>query len=237
MMLEPVNILDGRLDPALLGRYEDALEAQEIQKNLILRIGGRKLVSCSAWWDPAFGSARNDASVLAVVYTDEDGDHWLHRVEYIQVKASEGEDEATLQCRRVAQIADQLYIPTIAVETNGLGKFLPAILRRELGIAKVNTAVIEKVSRKAKSLRILEAFDAPLAARALHVHGDVYKTRFITEMQEWQPSNTAGHDDGLDAVAGAISMEPVRIKKTYHGGARQWTGAGHGHKARTDFDV
>lgn len=237
MMLQPVNILEGRLDPALLRRYDDPLEAQEIQKNLILRIGGRKIVSCSAWWDPAFGSAKNDASVLAVVYTDEDGNHFLHRVEYIGVTAGEGEDEASLQCRHVAAMARELFIPSIAVETNGLGKFLPAILRRELAEARIQTAVVEKVSRKAKANRILEAFDAPLAARALHVHGDVYKTRFVTEMQEWQPKTSGGHDDGIDAVAGAISLEPVRIKRNYHGAARQWIGAGQGHKARTDFDV
>ncbi|HEU4839586.1 MAG TPA: phage terminase large subunit, partial [Micavibrio sp.] len=132
MMLTPVNIADSRLDVSLLQRYEDDLAVQEVQKNLLLSLGGRKLVSASAWWDPAFGSASGDASVLAVVYTDEGGDYWLHRVEYISATAKDNEDEASLQCRRVAQIAKELFLPSIAVETNGIGKFLPAILRREL---------------------------------------------------------------------------------------------------------
>jgi hypothetical protein len=123
------------------------------------------------------------------------------------------------------------------VETNGIGKFLPAILRRELAKANVNTAVVEKVSRKAKADRIIEAFDAPLAARALHVHGDVYKTRFITEIQEWKPSAKNAQDDGLDAAAGALSLEPVRIQKNYSEASRVWSGAGSGHRAKTDFDV
>lgn len=172
-----------------------------------------------------------------MVYTDEDGDYWLHRMEYITVDPKVGEDEATLQCRRIAQVAHELFLPSIAVEINGIGKFLPAILKRELANARVPCAVVEKVSRKAKAERILESFDAVLAARALHVHADVYKTRFITEMQEWKPSATGGQDDGLDAAAGALSLEPVRIKKTYGSGARSWTGSGTGHTAKTDFDV
>jgi hypothetical protein len=237
MMLVPVNILDSRLDPKLLRQYDEALHAQEVQQQLVLSIGGKRLVSCSAWWDPAFGSAKNDASVLAVVYTDAEGKCYLHRVEYITVKAGPNEDEASLQCKRVAQIADELFIPTIAVETNGIGKFLPAILRREINTMRVGTAVLEHASRKSKADRILSGFDARMAARSLYVHADVYKTRFITEMQEWNPSVLHGHDDGLDAAAGAISMEPVRIKRIYGGGSRLWIAAGSGHTAKTDFDV
>lgn len=237
MMLEPVNILESRLDAALLRRYDDSLEAREVQQSLVLSIGGRKIVSCSAWWDPAFGKAAGDASVLAVAYTDEEGDYWLHRVAYINVTPKEDEDEASLQCRAIVKIARDLFVPSISVETNGLGKFLPAILRRELGNDKLNCSVLEKVSSKAKAERILEAFDAPMAARSLHVHGDVYKTRFITEMQEWMPSAKGGHDDGLDAAAGALSLEPVRIKRQYTTTGRIWSGSGSGHAAATDFEV
>lgn len=73
MMLQPVNIAEGRLDPALLCRYGDRLVYKEVQKSASLHLGARKLVSCSAWWDPSFGSAGGDGSVLAVVYTDEEG--------------------------------------------------------------------------------------------------------------------------------------------------------------------
>ena len=237
MMLTPVNIADSRLDVSLLQRYEDDLVVQEVQKNLIVSLDGRKLVSASAWWDPAFGSASGDASVLAVVYTDEAGDYWLHRVEYIAVTGKEDEDEASLQCRRVAQIAKELFLPSIAVETNGIGKFLPAILRRELAAARLPCSVLEKHSTRQKSVRILEAFDAVMAARALHVHKDVYKTRFITEMQEWRPTNAGGYDDGLDAAAGALSLEPVRLRRQYAAGGKIWSGSGGGHAAITDFDV
>ncbi len=76
-----------------------------------------------------------------------------------------------------------------------------------------------------------------MAARALHVHASVYKTRFITEMQEWRPSNKGGYDDGIDAAAGAISLEPVRLRRHYTAGTKLWSGSGNGHAAITDFDV
>lgn len=237
MMLVPVNTQDNRLDVSLLNPYDDPLEAQEVHQRLVLSIGGRKIVSCSAWWDPAFGRGQRDASVLAVAYTDSEGEQWLHRLEYITVQPKEGEDEAGLQCRRVAEIARDLYIPCVHVETNGIGKFLPAILKREIGEAKMNVAVQGVASSKSKSDRILEAFDVVMAARSLHVHESVYHTPFIAEMQEWKPSNKDGRDDGLDAAAGALASEPVRVHKNHERGARLWTPSGSGHRARTEFDV
>ncbi len=237
MLLTPVNILDSRLDVTLLRRYGEDVLYQEIQKKAVLSIARHKLVSASAWWDPAFGKGSGDSSVVAVAYTDEDGDQWLHRVEYIRIIAGPDEDEASLQCRAVARIAKDLYLPSIAVETNGLGKFLPAILRRELAAQKIPCSVLEKHSTQSKEARILESFDAVMAARSLHVHESIYKTPFITEMQEWRPSLKGGHDDGLDAAAGALSLEPMRLRRYYTGAGKIWSGSGGGHAARTDFDI
>jgi len=237
MMLQSVNVTEGRLDPKLLRRYGDPLKSQEIQQELVLSLMGKKIVSASAWWDPSFGKASSDASVLAVIFTDEEGDYYLHRLEYITVQAAREEDEATLQCRQVVEVAQELFLPSIAIETNGIGKFLPAILRRELSEARIPCAVVEKNNSKAKDIRILESFDAVMAARALHVHDSVYKTRFITEMQEWRPGLASAQDDGLDAAAGALSLEPVRIPRVYHTGKRFWNPKTQTMTARTNFDV
>lgn len=237
MMLEPVNITEGRLDPLLLRRYEDALEIKEAQQSVTLKIAGRKIVSGSAFWDPSFGKASGDASVLAVVFTDSEGDYWLHHMEYIRVRAGDDEDEATLQCQKIVELARDLFIPVIGVETNGLGKFLPAILRKELAKAKIACTVQERHSTQNKEQRILEKFDVVMAARSLHVHASVYKTPFISEMNEWRPSIRNRHDDGLDAVAGALDMEPLRIRRYYHTGAKRWSAHGTAHTAKTDFDV
>ncbi|MFA7456874.1 MAG: phage terminase large subunit [Micavibrio sp.] len=272
MMLRPVNITESRLDPSMLRRYDDALCYEEIQQNAVLKIGGRKILSASAWWDPAFGKAGGDKSVLAIVYTDEDGAQRLHRVLYIApdmmgrgqmrcgsdlppdgapygtsygtraVAAGEDgfagmEDKAGAQCRIVAQAARDFYLPSIAVETNGIGKFLPAILRRELAAMGVPASVLEKTSRQAKAERILESFDVVMAARTLHVHESVYQTPFIREMIEWRPALSSAQDDGLDAAAGALSLEPVRIPKTYAPKGRAWSAGAGAHRAKTDFAV
>ena len=237
MMLEPVNILDGRLDHNLLSFYDDELAYSEAQRRAQLHLMERKIISCAAWWDPAFGSSKGDASVLAVVFTDEQGHHYLHHMSYIQVEAGEGEDEATLQCHAVIDVIDKFYIPTVTIEANGIGKFLPSILRSELAKKNIACSVVEKHSTQNKALRILEGFDAVLAARALSVHDNIKHTPFLMEMMEWQPDKNNGRDDGLDAVAGALSCEPARIKRFYTTVQKRWPATSLVHTAQTDFEV
>ena len=234
MLLRPVNIADGRLDPALLQKYEAKLWLCKVRKGLF--IGDVRMVACSAYWDPSFGRG-GDASVLAVIFTDEDGEYWLQKLDYITADKFSADDEAAQQCRKVAFAAQLLCVPLVTVEGNGIGKFLPAALRREIARARVPCAVREVISTRAKDMRILEALDAVLAAKALHVHESVYETPFIREMQEWAPGRKGGKDDGLDAVAGALAMAPVRIRSEFFAGRQTWQGGGIIHSARSDFDV
>ncbi|MGZ9109334.1 MAG: phage terminase large subunit [Micavibrio sp.] len=229
MLLEPVNIAEGRLNPALLQRYGGDLNlVRELNR---LDLNGRKMVSCSAFWDPAFG--KGDGSVLAILFADEDGALWLHRVAYLKITGIT--DEATEQCQQVAALARSCHVPMITIETNGIGKFLPQILRRELGKEKISCAVMEHSARRPKDIRILEAFDTVMAARLLHVHDAVFHTPFLTEMREWRPG-AGGRDDGLDAVAGALALQPVRLKSSAFSGRLNWHGVGT-HTAKTDFMV
>ena len=238
MMLEPVNITQSHLDSSLLHRYSDELQSKEVQGELVLSLAGKKIVSGSTWWDPSFGKKDNDSSVLAIVYTNEDGDQFLHRVFYITVPdLKDGEDEANYQCKLVAEIAKEFFMPVVAIETNGIGKFLPSLLKNACGQLNINCSVLEQHSTRPKHLRILEAFDAIMAARSLYVHDSVYKTSFMIEMTEWQPSNESMRDDGLDAAAGALSLEPYRIKRIYSKNNKTWNSSGTTHKAKTEFDV
>lgn len=195
-------------------------------------------MSCSAWWDPAFGvGERGDNSVLAIVFSDENSNYYLHHLSYIKVRAKPGEDEATLQCQHVAKIAKKFFVPSVAVETNGIGKFLPAILRREISALNIPCAVLEKTSTKSKSDRILEAFDVVLAAQALFVHDSVKDTPFLLEMSEWQPNKKGVKDDGMDAVSGALSLEPVRIQRSVVSARRKWFLGSNTYTADTDFKI
>lgn len=215
MLLLPVDLADGRLDPDKLRLYDVELDYREGNGEALLLLGGRRLVSATCWWDPAYGApGRGDASVVAVVFTDEDGDYWLHAIEYLEhePRAAPAIDEATQLCRQAVQVVRRNFLPAITLETNGLGRFLPGLLRREMARAGIAAAVIEHASTRPKDLRILDAFDAVLAAGRLHAHRRVWDTPFVSEMREWRPA--AGlRDDGLDAAAGCLLAEPVRLPR------------------------
>jgi hypothetical protein len=118
---------------------------------------------------PSYGSpSKGDASVVAVVFTDDQGSYWLHRVRYLRHDPRQADvvDEATQLCRQVADFARDLHLPAISLETNGIGRFLPGLLRQELRALAITCAVIERSSSRAKDLRIVDAFDAVLYQRA-----------------------------------------------------------------------
>ncbi|MBP7721333.1 MAG: phage terminase large subunit [Alphaproteobacteria bacterium] len=235
MMLRPVNITEGRLDPEVLQVYSHELDYTKEIQSLFLK--GERLVGASGWWDPAYGSPRGDNSVFAIVFADEKGNLYLHRLVYLTTNKNADPDEATAQCRQVANIAKENYLPALSVENNGIGKFLPAILHNEMARSKTPCSVKEISNTRPKDIRILEAFDAVLAARRLFVHESVLKTPFMTEMREWRPGMSRGHDDGLDAAAGAISQQPVRLTRIYGTGAQNWMKNKKQHKAETNFEV
>lgn len=234
MMLQPVNILNGRLDPAQVQIYEGGIAyLKELDR---LEIENTQMVGAAAWWDPAFGREGGDRSVLAVVFTDVRGHYWLHHLEQIQI-GSEEKNPAKAQCKIVADILKKLRVPSVSIETNGLGGFLPSILRLVLSNAHVPCSVLDVTSRKAKEVRIMEAFDVVLASQMLHVHRDVMRTPFATELREWRPGSGKGHDDCLDAVAGAISVQPARLGSAPVVGRPSWRKNTRAVQARTDFNI
>lgn len=238
MMLQPVNILDSRLNTDQLNFYNGELDYSESQRQAVLRLNGKKMISCQAWWDPPFASAKGDDSVLAIIYTDAEGQYYLHHIEYIKLglSADTQQAEAHQQCDIVANILKRYFVPSVTIESNGIGKLLPGILKQTLATQKIPCAVIEKSSTQAKHVRIIESFDTILAARALSVHDNIRKTSFLTEMMEWQPKGH-GKDDGLDAVAGALSQEPVRLRYSYNTGRAKWQGGANTFHADSNFDV
>lgn len=215
MMLEPVGDDDLRLDPNRMLRHEDELKLRQSNGQSILTISDKRMVSVTAWWDPSFGSPKvGDASVVAAVFVDEEGEYWLQDIRYLEHDPMQREDvdEATQLCRQVTDFVRSNWLPSITIETNGLGRFLPSILQREINAAGLHCTVLEHVSRSSKDQRILSAFDPLIAAGALHTHTSAWQTPFISEMRDWRPGRN-GRDDGLDAVSGCILNEPVRIRR------------------------
>ncbi len=236
MLLQPTPLHDVRLDPDKLIAYEEEISVTEANRTLLLRIGDKRMISASCWWDPAMGRpGGGDASVVAALFVDEAGHFHLHDIRYLEARL-EGpdDDEATAMCRQVARFAAALELPSITVETNGLGKFLPALLRREIAKMRAAISVREHVSTIAKERRILDAFDPVLAARRLHAHRRVWQTPFITEMREWRPGASC-RDDGLDAVAGCLASEPVRLGAFSVCRRQDWRPGAQTHRARSSF--
>lgn len=245
MLLHPTDTTEVRLDPTRLISYSDDLDFAEGNGQPVLSIGDVRMVSASCFWDPSFGRpGRSDGAVIAAVFTDADGRHWLHGIDYLSFDPALAEDidEATQLCRQAARFAARHFLPSVTVESNGIGKFLPGLLRREVRRAGLACAVIDHVSHRNKTARILEAFDAVLAARRLHVSCSVMEGPFAEEMRDWRP-NANGPDDGLDAVAGCLLAEPVRIAGAptdRHPRARNmtsWQSGGGPVKIAADFEV
>lgn len=214
MLLQPVAAEAGRLDPALLIRYAAEPDFREANGRAELRLLGRRMISGGGYWDPAFGKAERgvgDGSVLAAGYADAEGNHFLHRVEWVTHSALGPDDAATQQCRRVAEVARDLSLPVVRVETNGIGRFLPGLLRRALAEAGAPCAVVEHANRRPKAERILAGLEPILAARRLHASEAVMRSAFPREMAEWRPEAKGMRDDALDAASGLILAEPVRL--------------------------
>ncbi|HKK30005.1 MAG TPA: phage terminase large subunit, partial [Alphaproteobacteria bacterium] len=189
MLLQPRRPEQSRLDPELLLPYGDGVTLSEHNRRHVLRIGERQMESVSVWWDPAYGREKGgDSSVVAVVFVDGEGGYWLHQIAYLSVDVSLSADPASQQCAQVAAIMAELHLPSITVECNGIGGFLPGLLRREFARLGVGASVVSASSRQAKAQRILAALDAPLAAGVLHAHESVFRTALIEEMREWHPA-------------------------------------------------
>ena len=236
MLLLPMDSDGGRLDPDRLIRYDGEIDYREGNRQPALTIEGQPMVSASCHWDPSFGGATSEASVVAAVFTGADGHHWLHRIRYLDPLRRDGAvDEATQACRQVMEFARDLHLPAVTVEVNGLGRFLPGILRRELAAARVMTAVRETSAIRAKHARILDGFDAVLAAGRLHAHSSVWESQFIAEMREWRPRAGAA-DDGLDAVSQCLLAEPIRIGFAPPPRRRDWRPGREVQRAESIFD-
>lgn len=223
MLLEPITVGAGYLDPGRLRRYGHELDYREAHGQPQLLLGEVRLLSVSCCWDPAFGqpadggdsnTPRRDRSVIACVFSDATGRYWLHATHYLSIKSDNPTDEATQQCDQVTDFLKEYHLPAVQVEINGIGRFLPGLLRQRLRAHGIEAAVIERASHRPKQQRILEAFDAVLAAGALHAHARIWDTPLIGEFADWRPGQSApGCDDGLDAVAACLAAEPVRLAR------------------------
>lgn len=247
MMLCPVDIRQGRLDAGLIKTYSGNIDYAQMNGAAVLSINGKVMVSASCWWDPSFGAVdRGDGSAIACVYTSEDGQYWLHGLQYLtHDPALVGKvPEAEQLCAKAALFVFDHHLASVIIETNGIGRFLPGLLRKTFDEMGMRASVLEKHSKTPKDIRILDAFDAPLAANRINAHKSILQSRFKGEMDDWRPGNKGKNlkDDALDAVAGCLLSEPVRLPRSLgHTSVKplpDWRHkSGNGYAAKTEFEI
>lgn len=201
-----------RLDPTRLSPYADEVLIEPANGEARMTLMGRRIVGASAYWDCALGKADSDASVLALVLTDERGHLYWHLAEAMLGElATFNEKDAIVggQVWQVRALVLRYQIPTVYVETNGPGGFVPTILRQAL--RGTGCGVVEITTSTNKDARILDALEPPLSSRFLWARQAILNGPLWEQMRDWRPGVKNQSDDYLDAGAGAIAQTPVRI--------------------------
>lgn len=186
--------------------YNEKLDYHEANGDAVLFLGNTRMVSSTAYWDPAMAKQGRDHSVLAIVFSDARGHYYIHRT--LQIT---GEGDADAQCLQVLAACKEFFISMVVVESNGLGSFLEIQLKKTVG--KYNIGVRSYNQRKNKATRIAEAFEAPLATGYIHASAETMATLFKDQLANFNPRKVSSNrkDDFIDAAASAILVEPVRV--------------------------
>lgn len=197
---KPVNEI--RLNP-------DNLRAYAVEPNLVMGYGrvefwlGKALmVGACAYWDPALGKVDTCDSVLSIVFTDQRGHYYWHR-------AAELTGDIDSQCLQVLALVKTYQLTGVTVETNGLGAFVPDILRKHL--RTTGCAVTEVTRTGNKHAYILDAIETPLSGRFLWAHVSLWEGKMPDQMRDYVPGASGQRVDYLDSLAGAIMQTPARI--------------------------
>ena len=206
MMLDFVPPEKLRLDPGALHFYEYEFESRNA------KIGDSLITGYTLYWDPSSGRRKADGSACVLLYRDDKMRHlFIHDILYLNVSDDE-KFPLSRQCEMVLDFMHACGLCRITIETNGIGGGLPEIMR-DCAIKRGKNIYVNRVSNnKAKSDRILGAIEPVLNTGRLHAHIRVQKTPLMAEMLGWSPLVTNSHDDGLDAIAGAIAQIPNPVR-------------------------
>ena len=206
MMLEYTPDERVHLDPGALHFYEDDFDNNNV------RIGENIITGYSCYWDPSSGHANSDGSVCVLVYRDDKNrNFFVHDVMYMNVSDDDVHPLAT-QCAAVLDFMRKHKIIRIGVETNGLGNALPEIMQNVAHEKQVRINILQISNHTKKETRILNVLEPVLTTGRLYMHKKIKQTMLLSEMLAWSPLGSVEHDDGLDAVTGALAMTPCPVR-------------------------
>jgi hypothetical protein len=220
-------VTDTRLDPTRLEGYDAEPVIRTANKETVMMLGDARIVGASLRWDPASGKLDSDVSAVALVFQDEQGRRYIHRITRLfgdlAVFDKDGKTITGGQVLGLCALVRQFYLPRITIETNGIGGFSPSIVKaalRQQGLIGVGVSEEQAVTNKNR--RILEALEPLLlTAGQLLAHQSVLDGPLPEQMQEWNPEIKDQPDDYLDALAGAVTETPERMWHIKSGPARE----------------
>ena len=202
MLLEYIAEERVHLDPGAINFYDEEFDKR------FCKIGDHRISGVSFYWDPSVGRNNSDGSVCVLVYRDDKNrDIFVHDILYISVPDDDLYPLAN-QCKTVLDFMKKHFLIRIGIEINGLGNALPEIIRTEAQQEQMLINIIQISNHIKKETRILNAIEPMLTTGHFYMHEKIKKTMLLSEMLAWTPIGSVEHDDGLDALAGALTMEP-----------------------------
>lgn len=206
MMLEYIAEEKSRLSPDALQFYNHEIDMRTA------KLGDIKISGLGAYWDPSSARISADSSVCALVLRDDVTRRaFIHDIEYLHTSDEDNHPMAT-QCNAVLNFMLRYNLRHIAIEVNGLGNAMPEILR-DTAIRRSQSVVVQKITNhEKKERRILNSIEPLLSTGRLFAHARIQNSELINEMIDWSGAGGAVHDDGLDAVAGALRIKPIPFR-------------------------
>ena len=206
MMLEYIPDEKVCLDPGALTFYDDDLD------NRTCLLGQHRITGCCTYWDPSSGRSASDGSVCVLVYRDDKNrTAFVHDILYMVVSDDDVHPLAT-QCENVLSFMQKHKLNTIGIEINGIGNALPEILRNIATAQHFSIHILQIANHTKKETRILNAIEPMLTTGRLFMRNTIKQSMLLSEMLSWTPVGSREHDDGLDALAGALAMQPSPIR-------------------------
>ena len=208
-------VTEVRLNPERMKIYTDEPAYRTANGSVIMMLGDTPMVGAVLWVDPSSGKVGSDISAGALIFQDANGRRYWHRaLDFKGDVATFAEDGKTITGGQVFQIADvvQKYgLGRVTIETNGIGGFMPAVLKAALKQRRLICGVSEEKATTQKNKRILEAFEPLLLSDMLHAHDSVMGV-VEDQMRQFNPLTTSNEDDFIDSAAGGITAAPERIQ-------------------------
>lgn len=207
---------DIRLNPEKIKAYDLHPKVELANRSVRMMLGQAQIVSARAYWDCAVGRAGGDASALSLILDDAAGNIYWHVCESMTGEFAVFSDSRNTriesgQVMQACKLIERFNIPNVYVETNGVGAFVPQLLRQALRQEQLRCGVTDVPAKGNKNDRILAGLEGPIKSGVLWAHVDVLNGPMWDQMKDWNPAIKEQPDDYLDSGAGAILQAPVRI--------------------------